>query len=1198
MPNWTSQQQEAIEDRGSNLLVAAAAGSGKTAVLVERIIRLIIEDKIDIDKLLIVTFTNAAAGEMRERISAAILKALDNNQENEAHLRKQMTLINRASITTIHAFCIEVVKQYFHVIDIDPSFRIGDTSEINIMKMEAMEELLDKEYEKADKLFLDLVESFAGSKDDEPLKDLISKIFNFIQSQPKPFDWLSEKVEAFNIDIEDFNECIWADTILKSIDLHLTAACDLLVNAKKLCMKPAGPEGYIDAIDDDLNQVNHLKSSLHHNIEVFYETVNQVTFKRLGRVSKETDQDLKEEAKDQRDKAKALIKGITEGIFSRSPEAYIDDLTSIYPLMQYLASLVSNYANIFMAKKKDKGLVDFNDLEHYALEILANENVANAYRDKFEYLFIDEYQDSNIVQETLIGYIKRENNRFMVGDVKQSIYRFRLADPSLFIEKYETFSSEKGKRNRRIDLSKNFRSREEIINGVNYIFKNIMSKQLGEIDYDERAYLYPGGSFEPIEDPSIELNLIEKAIDEEATEELSEDLEELSDIEVEAKMVAQRIQDILKTKIYDTKEEVYREVQYKDIVILMRTTQNWAHVFLETLIKENIPTYADTGSGYFQSIEIGIFLNLLKIIDNKRQDLPLISVMKSPIGKFTVEELVQIRMTQKHGSFFDAMTKFVEEEKEHELLGIKLNEFLTKIKLWARESRYMKIDNFIWKLFRDTGYYYYVGAMPGGQQRQANLRILLDRAVQFEKTSIRGLFNFIKFIEKIQNSKGDMGDAKTLGENDNVVRIMSIHKSKGLEFPVVFLCGTGKNFNLRDTSSDVLLHKDLGLGPKFVDLKLRVYRDTISKLAMKDRLKIESLSEEMRILYVALTRPVDKLIIFGSTRGLEGKINKWSRPINHYGLSSAKSYMDWIGMVLTKHPSSEVLRKAGGVSMPSENYLRDDSKWTVNLYSRQDVLNKTLEEEKKDAILKDTLLDYCHKNTTKYSETIAKRLNWQYAYEAGVGIPSKLSVSEIKKTNVKGLDHLGYNIPSLISQPKFLDKGAKNFTSAEVGTIIHFIMQHIDHNRINSLDEIKIQVNEMIQKELLSEEEVDEVNLTKIQNYFESPIGRRMLASNKVYREVPFNMKCNAQDVIHGLDKSTETLLVQGTIDCYFEENDEIVLVDYKNNEITENNLDRIVNAYKDQLHFYKTALEKILNKKVKESYLYMFHIDKAIRVE
>ncbi|MDI9476453.1 MAG: helicase-exonuclease AddAB subunit AddA [Natronincolaceae bacterium] len=1195
MKAWTEQQRAAIDARGCNLLVSAAAGTGKTAVLVERIIQIILKDKIDIDRLLIVTFTNAAAGEMRERIAAAIMREMDKKTDDGQHLRRQINLLNRALITTIHSFCMDVIRKHFHVIDVDPGFRIGDVTETGIFKLEALEELFEEEYERADDLFFQLVETFGGTKADRPLQDLVLKIYSFIQSQPYPDMWLREKVEDFALSIEDFEDSDWLKTIKGRIKIRLEGAMDLLNDALAISQEPAGPSPYEYAIFADLVQISYLYDNLHLPITSFYEILNNIEHERL-KPCRDSDPELKEQCKDLRDRAKDIIKDIREGVFAVSPEEYVEDLNRLYPLMDYMYKLVMRFTTKYSEKKTDRGILDFNDLEHYALRILADEPVAEEYRERFEYIFMDEYQDSNIVQETLIQAIKRKDNLFMVGDVKQSIYRFRLADPTLFIEKYETFGDEKGDINRRIDLSKNFRSRGEILDGANYIFRHIMSKELGEINYDDRAALYQGTHFEPIEDPFIEVNLIRKGTD----EDMEEELQELADIEVEARIVANKIKELTDKEIYDTKLGRYRKLEYKDIVVLLRTIQNWAQNFLEVFINEDIPVYADVNTGYFETIEVSMFLNLLKVIDNKRQDIPLLSVMRSPIGNFTTEELINIRIHNKDGTYYNAMERYIEENDDN--LKYKLISFIGKLNEWGDEARYIKIDRFIWKLFMDTGYYYYVGAMPGGFQRQANLRVLFDRAGQFEKTSIKGLFNFIKFIEKLQDSREDMGAAKILGENDNVVRIMSVHKSKGLEFPVVIAAGMGKNFNLRDTSADVLLHKDLGLGPKFVDTDLRTYRDTIAKLAMKDQIKIESLSEEMRILYVAFTRPKNKLIVVGSLKNIEKLAKKWGGADNVYSLMNGRNYLDWIGPALIKHPDGEVLRELGNLEFNKIKYTKENSRWAIHILGRQAIILEEQERFLKEEEYREKLInfnrdDFPSNECIEYRDEIYNRLNWKYSYPDATLIPSKLSVSDIKKTTIQEIDSIAHQIPALIKSPKFME-GKKVLTAAEKGTIIHLVLQHLDLDNVGNRREIYEQIEFMVARELITEEESKVVDVGKICKYFNSEIGKRMLGANKVYRESVFVIEKPADDIVEGLfENSEEKLLVQGIIDCYFEEEDGLVLVDYKNDTVFNGDIFGIVARYKTQLCIYKEALERITAKNVKETYLYLFDIDRGINV-
>ncbi|KAB3533440.1 helicase-exonuclease AddAB subunit AddA [Alkaliphilus serpentinus] len=1192
MTRWTKQQQEAINNRGQNLLVSAAAGSGKTAVLVERIIKLIIEDKIHIDEMLIVTFTNAAAGEMRERIAKAILGALEKEGDKDPHIRKQLTLLNKATIATLHSFCIQVVKKHFHAVDIDPSFRIADTTETLILQQEIMEDLIEEEYMKGEETFFNLVEAFGGSKDDAELQQLIMKLHQFIQSQPYPIKWLEEKTQDFMMDVEDFEESLWGKTIKTGIEIQLKGILDLLYEAKEICMNPAGPHVYLEAIEDDIVQVEELMEAVTLRLEDFSIRLQAIEYKTLSRASKDFDEALKEEVKSLRNKSKDTIKKLLSTYFEAPLQDRIADLKDLYPVMEYLTQLVDIFHNRFRQKKNQKGILDFNDLEHYTLEILEDDLVASEYRQAFSYIFIDEYQDSNIVQETIIRRIKRENNLFMVGDVKQSIYRFRLADPTLFIEKYDSFPADDSGINKRIDLSRNFRSRPEILAGVNFIFKSIMCKTIGEIDYTHDVALHPGREFPTIEEPSLQLHIIEKNLPEEFA--LEDELEELEDIEVEARIVAKTIKEALQKNIYDDQLGEFRRTQYRDIVVLLRATSNWASVFTEVFMEEGLPSYADINTGYFDAIEVKLFLSLLRILDNKRQDVPLISVMRSPIGGFSVDELITVRARYKEGSYFKAVEKYIKEEEDS--LSTKLSTFLQRIGDWSKEARYMKMDEFIWKLFVDSGYYHYVGAMPGGQQRQGNLRVFLDRASQFQNTSIKGLFNFISFIEKLQNSRGDMGSAKILSENDDVIRLMSVHKSKGLEFPVVIVAGLGKQFNLRDASNRLLLHKDLGLGPDYVDHQLRVVRDTIAKLAMKERIKLESLSEEMRILYVALTRPKDKLILVGSVKDIEKKCEGWSRGLGLYGRATAKTALDWIASPLFIHPDGHLLRRLSNKEDSGRVLPHEESNWLIEFHNRGDVI---IDKKHKD-IEKNQLLDYLNDFnrglSSNFKEDIYRRLDWIYPNKDAIKIPSKLSVTDIKKLHQNKDGALGYKIPPLIKIPKFIEE-KDSLTAAERGTVLHFVLQHLDLKATLTMENILWQIDGMVKRELLTEVEAKSVLVERLVKFFDSPIGKRLLNAEEIYREVPFNLRMKAADFISDISIQ-EDLLVQGVIDCYFIEDDKAVLLDYKSDRILEGMEDVIVANYKEQLLLYKEAIEKISRTHVKESYLYLFDIDKAVKVD
>lgn len=1197
MPKWTKDQEKAIKTRGKNLLVSAAAGSGKTAVLVERIIKLITEDMIDINKLLIVTFTNATAGEMRERVLDALIKEIEKGSEYEEHLRRQITLLGRSFITTLHSFCIDIVRKNFHLVGIDPSFRIGDMTETSILIQEALDEVLEAEYETANKHFIELVEGFGGNREDIKLQELILKTYGFIQSKPYPKKWLEESTDKFNMTKSEFENSEWIQTIKNSIKIELEGSKEILQGAIDDCNKSFGPKEYEEALLIDINNIDDFLNSLNASMESFYQNIYDIKHPKLktirGNRKIEVDESLQKEVKELRDKYKDNIKTLKEKILVKSFDEYLDQINTMYPMMKYLGEVVIKFGDKYSEKKLDKGILDFNDLEHYALTILEDDEVHKEYKRKFDHIFVDEYQDSNIVQETILNRIKRDNNLFMVGDVKQSIYRFRLADPSLFIEKYETYDKTGDGPNRRIDLSQNFRTRGEILDGINYLFKSFMSKRLGEIDYTEDAYLYKGLDFEEIEDPNIELNIIENVI--EYSDELSEELEEMSSIEAEASFTASRIKSLIGQRTFNAKKNEYMEIDYKDIVVLLRSPKAWAPIFTEIFTREGIPVYTDDNSGYFDTIEINMFLDLLKLIDNKRQDLPLIGVMRSPIGGFKIEELIKLRLENKEESYYKALENYTLNNADE--LKIKLKGFLDKLERWGVEARYLKLDEFIWKLLIETGYYHYVGAMPGGIQRQANLRILVDRASQFEKSAINGLFLFLRFIDKLTKSKGDMGSAKTLGENENVLRIMSVHKSKGLEFPVVICCGLGKKFNLRDVQQDILLHKDLGLGPKFVDIEKRIYNQTLPQLAIKRKMKIENLSEEMRILYVALTRAIDKLILIGSVRELQRESKKWLRGTTLFNLVRGQSYLDWICSSVARHIDGEPLRKLGKSSFNESLIDKEEpSRWTINFINKTDLYLREIEKNEGNTQERLKLEKFHLEAEPKYKELIQNRFEWEYPNSCDVGIPSKLAVSDIKKASAQNMNDIVFKIPSLVKRPDFIE-GDKPFTKAEVGTIIHFVMQHLDQGRISNSSQIQEQVDEMTTRELLTFEEAKVVNVDKILNFFRSNIGKRILKADKVYKEAPFILKKMAADVIDDLEDCSEEVLIQGIIDCYFEEGEELILVDYKTGHVFGGDIKAVVERYRVQMELYKEALEKITEKKVKESYIYLFDIDEEVLI-
>ncbi|WP_330405816.1 helicase-exonuclease AddAB subunit AddA [Clostridioides difficile] len=1150
-PKWTKEQLEVIESRECNLLVAAAAGSGKTAVLVERIIQMITsrENPIDIDKLLVVTFTNAAASEMRERIGDAIGKALDENPENK-HLQNQLVLLNKSSITTIHSFCLDVIKSNFHRINLDPNFRIGDQTECAILKQEAIEEVFEDLYEERDEGFLNLVESYAERGGDKEVQDIILGIYSFAMASPEPKKWLIDSAERFNIDENfDFSQSIWARAILDTVKIEINGLCLNMERALKEVESIEELETFAEKLSVEYKKIADISQACNKSWDEAYKKMASMSFenyvKGVKRISKDAPsyiKESKEKAKTIRDKTKKSLESIVSATFNKDNDSIREEIKYLYNIVKPISSVVLRFEEEYSNKKREKGIIDFNDIEHFALNILTDvdekgnivpSDIAVGYRNKFYEIFIDEYQDSNLVQEVLLKAVANTEtpNRFMVGDVKQSIYRFRQAKPELFLQKYNNYNDKKGSSHRKIMLYKNFRSREEVVDAVNYIFENIMNENIGEIEYTEKERLNLGANFNVDTDEksiiggATEIHLIQKdnKLDDDIIndkddrinnkEDEIEEEEKLDNIQLEARMVGNIIKDLMKVnedgkiqKVYDKGIDGYRPVEFRDIVILLRATSAWAPVFADELMNMDIPTYADVGVGYFDTIEIKTILSLLQIIDNPMQDIPLISVLKSPIFGFTPEDLIDIRVQSKDKIFYEVLKStaeydgFTDSQNENESEFIpseecinKSKDFLIKLKEFKEKSMYMSTDEFIWYLYTRTGYYAYVGALPGGSQRQANLKVLFERAKQFEETSLKGIFNFVNFIEKLKKSSSDMGSAKTLGENANVVRIMSIHKSKGLEFPVVICSAMGKNFNTQDFKKSILYHHNLGYGPQFVDYERRISFPSIAKEALKSKINIENLSEEMRVLYVAFTRAKEKLIITGSTRNIQDSIKRWSNgiesldTISQYEILKGKNFLDWIMPCVLRHRDlSNLLEEVG---LDAVFNVEHNSKWYGKLWNKNDILVEKKSDEEKESI-EEILekIDVDNPDSDYYSE-IEEKLNYIYPYEFSTRKPATISVTEIKKIQNNYEEELINTIfeqKVILKKPLFIqnEEEREKISGTERGTIVHLVMEVLDLKNVSSVNDIKSQIRGFVSKGIITEKQASIVNPYKIYKFF------------------------------------------------------------------------------------------------------------------
>lgn len=1180
---WTNEQLNAIKEDRNNVLVAAAAGSGKTAVLVERIINKIINENVDIDKILVVTFTNAAASEMRERILEAIYKKIEENP-NDNRLTRQITLLSKSNICTIDSFCLDVVKNNFYEIGISPNFRIADTTELELLKQETIEELFEEKYAENNKDFIQLLETYSGYLSDDNLKELVLNIYNFIQSSPFPNDWLNQRVEMFNLDAKsDFINSKWGKIIVDNLKDNALDCKIRLENILKGLERFEELNKFSRVIKNDINIMDLILKAT--KWDELYSIVNENTFEKWP-VDKKVTLEEKNIAKEKRDKIKKQYTKETEIINCTSEETN-EDLIYMYDVLKKLKEIVFEFGKKFSNIKAEKNIVDFNDVEHFALNILLKKDenneykpteVAKRYAKKFNEIAIDEYQDSNLVQEYILKSISNGKNMFMVGDVKQSIYKFRQARPELFLHKYKAYKLEEdieednNCKGIKIQLFKNFRSRKNILDTTNIIFENIMSTKLGDIDYNENEYLNLGANFEEIEQEIVADNTKVYVIENKENED-EEILEEpIENIELESKFVAMKIKEIIDSKklVYD-KKEGYRPVTYKDIVILLRATKERANIFEKEISNLGMPVFSDTSAEYLESIEIQTIMSLLKIIDNPMQDIPLVTVLRSYIGEFSDNELIEIRVnTNQHQTFYESMKQY----DKNIMLKNKIEMFFEKIKEWQKENEYLDLDELIWKIYEDTGYYNYVGLMPNGLLKQANLKSLFEKAKQYEKASFKGLYNFINFIDRLKTSSGDLSSAKLIGENENVVRIMSIHKSKGLEFPVVFLSGSNKKFNMQDLNSNILLHQDLGIGVNYIDSKRKLQYTTLSKEAIKILSKTELLSEEMRVLYVALTRAKEQLIITGVSKDFEKEIKEKEEILDLYKeeninrniLKKYKSYLDWIELVSLKEQENSVIE----IEKIEKNSL-------LNI-DKEDKNGKGLKE-----------LNEKIKNTKNENlKNIIKKLEWKYKDINASKIESKTSVSKIKRKENISYDLVNTNTPNFLKEDE-------KVSSARKGTITHLCLQKLNEKEQYTEEKINQILEGLVLKNIITIKEKETINVTQIYNFTKSTIWKELEQAKLVEKEKTFYINIPANEIYENDIK--DNILVQGIIDLYYiNEKGELILVDYKTDYVKEEK--ELIEKYKVQLELYKKALEKSLDRKVEKIYIYSTQLNKAIEIK
>ncbi|WP_372662880.1 helicase-exonuclease AddAB subunit AddA [Cohnella sp.] len=1303
---WTDEQWAAVTADGSHLLVAAAAGSGKTAVLVERIISRIANEErpLDVDAVLVATFTKAAAAEMKERIRHALEEALERHPDSR-HLRRQIALLPRASVTTLHSFCLEIVERYAPLIELDPGFRMANVTEAELLRMDTLDELFEERYESEGEAgaLASLADRFGGERSDEPLHRLVLELHEFAGSHPWPEYWLTKMADDFEeVQAETLLHTLWVKSLREDAVLLLQGTLYLLRGALRLSHEPGGPEPYIDTLFADIDSLEKVACAFETGTWGDWQAaVADITFGRLKPCKgDEYDTSLIERVKGLRDAAKKAAGRLSEEWLVRSPEQYASELHSLAPSMKRLSELTVQFGERYEQAKRAKGLLDFGDLEHYALRILRDPSstpeqsipsqAALNFSERFSEIYLDEYQDTNEVQEAIVSLIARKEpgNVFMVGDVKQSIYRFRLAEPGLFLSKYKVYEAfttlgetdySQGLEfegldkvadtdGLRIDLARNFRSRREIVHAVNHVFQLIMREPVGEMNYDARAELIYGDGYADAEGESnpysVEMILLDSSAarseeDSQAKEAVdpsadgsegaqasadgaAEEIEDAEAAQLEARCIAAEIHKLMGLEgegehsspfpVYDSKSKLHRPVQYRDIVILLRAVTALAPAFLEELKAAGIPAYADLATGYFAATEVDIMLSLLSIIDNPHQDIPLAGVLRSPIAGLTAEQLAQIRLAKRSGSFWDAVNLtaagfyFAEgrEVNRNEGLQAALAAFVLSLGKWRDFARREPLGDLLWMLYRETGYYDYVGGLPGGGQRQANLRALVHRAVQYEQSSrFRGLFRFLRFLGRMRDTGADLGAARALGESENVVRIVSIHRSKGLEFPVVFAAGLGRNFNRRDLNGAFLKHKKLGFGPRMLEIDTRVTYPTLPQLAIRRKLAAEMLAEEMRVLYVAMTRPKEKLYLIGTSKDANKQWEQWSETaaiteegLPTYTVAAASRYLDWLGpaAVLARELPDPVRRWNCRI-VPSITYTRHAADIQEADSNEGELWNAVVNGDKVDVA------------DAKTMDRAARILSWEYNHKSAAQVAAKTSITALKNQQsavapdaaVESSDLMdgqqerdaaeGWSERSndsspmttasnfRLRRPRFMS--AKQLTAAERGTAFHLVMQHLPVREGTGVKEIEELLVRLVKQQILSVDQREGVIAADVSAFCQTPLYNRLYLASQVWREIPFTYGIPAAAVYPGVveKSSEETVIIQGVIDCLFAEEDGLVLVDYKTDVLKGSTGTEAAEKHRFQVERYSEAVGSILGKPVKEAYVYFFDGGKTVRL-
>ncbi|MDD6812095.1 MAG: helicase-exonuclease AddAB subunit AddA [Lachnospiraceae bacterium] len=1250
--SFTEEQQKVIDIHGCNLLVSAAAGSGKTAVLVERIVKMVSDEEhpVDIDRLLIVTFTNAAAAEMRERISNAIGEKLAKEPENE-HLQRQSALLHNAQITTIDSFCLFVIRNQFHTIGLDPGFRIADEGERKLLRQDVLSDVLEQCYQQGDEAFLRCMEYFSTGSRDKAVEDAVLKLYDFAMSYPFPREWLLARKE----DYKDSGEASWMRELMEHTTLLLQGMIDQLSQCIAACEEPDGPYMYGALLEAEKEKLEKLAAT--KSYEERYVAFEKMEFGRLLSKKDETVSVVKREmVKSARTDIKEQIQKMQQEFFACSEEEIRRQAAVCQEAVSALVDLTLLFLEAFDDAKRAKNLLDFDDIEHFALSILVEKKengdfgptaTALEYRSHFTEILIDEYQDSNLVQEYLLSAISGEEdgcfNRFMVGDVKQSIYKFRLARPELFLEKYHMYGTEEGKDTLRIDLHKNFRSREEVLTSTNAVFSRVMRQELGGITYDAAAALYPGAVYPE--------NVCHGEAGWEEAASLADDgngnnTELLLFDEVEeARGIAQKIKQLMVSfQVTDKETGTLRKVCYKDIVILLRTTTGWDEEFKQVLEEEGIPVHVSSKTGYFAATEVQELLHFLRVLDNPLQDIPFYGVMHSYFGGFSEEEIARIKAAcPKKRYLYDAAAEYAtagnaatecasseREGMESCSLQEKMQAFLARIEGYREQAVYLSVHELLQTIIREYSYLSYVAARPGGSKRRANVEMLLVKASDYEKTSYFGLYHFLRYIEQLQKYDVDYGEANLQDENADVVRIMSIHKSKGLEFPVCIVAGLAKGFNNRDTNERLVLDVDLGIGVDYVNPEMRVHSRNIRRNFIASKMRQDNLAEELRILYVAMTRAKEKLILTGVLKNPEKKTasmkmlsRRKETVFSYHTLMQMGSFLDVILAASAGNKCFDVVWEAYGEradqAIRQNPLYEEDMKLQVILLKAEDMLCSEIKETvvKEGARQRLVMAESGQGIDRKLMQKMTEKFSYQYPYENLRELYTKTTVSELKKAGMQEEQDFSFSLyeeePIVPYLPKFI-KQEEKVSGTDRGSAFHKVMELFDFKSLLSMNtddketmhkNVLRAMDEMRQEGKLSEAYYTAVSIPKIVHFLQSNVAKRMAQADergRLYKEQPFVLGLPANRLRESFPEE-ETVLIQGIIDVFFEENGNYVVLDYKTDAVDAP--EDLIKRYQVQLAYYTEALEQLSGYKftgkglqVAEKIIYSFRLEKEIRVE